>query len=164
MDFLERIQSKPSNVKTQYAFGVASAITVIIAIVWMSTIPARFSEVSLKQTDSKEEKANLGDLVNDTKNQLGNVIGSVENLSDTPSEPTNMDAINMEAPATQEIVPSAIGGGGEIVQRAVPTTTPVQENIPPPTPTTTEVTAPVVEDTPQNPPRVILIGTSTTSH
>lgn len=45
MDFLERIRQKPPIVRAQYALGIAALVTSIIAVVWLSTLPARFANV-----------------------------------------------------------------------------------------------------------------------
>ena len=45
MDFLTRLRLKSPLVRAQYAIGTASVVTGIIALVWLSTLPARFADL-----------------------------------------------------------------------------------------------------------------------
>ncbi len=159
MDFLERIQSKSSSVKTRYAFLGAGFVTVAIALVWMSTIPARFAQVSLN-TEVKDEKApSLGELVNNTKNQLGNVIDSVDGIDETNTEPTNMDSLNMQ----KSFTPSETSGeAGNVQTVQIASTGTTTSETPIPVLTNEQETHQVLE-TPKSEGRVILIGTTTSN-
>lgn len=58
MDFLTRIRSKSPIVRAQYALGIAGLLTGIIMVIWLSTLPARFSEIGAHATTTTNEKQN----------------------------------------------------------------------------------------------------------
>jgi hypothetical protein len=72
MSFFEHLRVKPSHVKAHYSFGIAGIITGIIAIVWVSTLPARFDTVTQK-AEVQEEK-DFGSFITEAKSELGNLI------------------------------------------------------------------------------------------
>jgi hypothetical protein len=164
MDFLERIQSKPRGVKTRYAILTAGFITGAIALVWMSTIPARFAEVALNTSKEGEtEKPSLGELMNDTKSQLGNVIESIDGVKEEQVPETNMDALSM--PVAGDTTGSALGETLTPEPNAVPSTTATST-------TSSETSMPVLTDkqethqvleTQTGSGKTILIGTTTSS-
>ncbi len=79
MEFLERIQSKPREVKAHYAFVFSAFITGVIGLVWLSTLPSRFGEISIVPPPAEESEINdLTNLINSTKTQLGNAIDSLQ--------------------------------------------------------------------------------------
>ncbi len=94
MSFLFDLQSKSSATKARYAFVFASLVTGFIAIVWFTTIPARFSEV---KSEEKKEGGTQADFLNDTKSQLGNIVNWDQGKTEASPEeaPTNV-APNME--------------------------------------------------------------------
>lgn len=66
MNFLERLKNKPSYVKTQYAFTGAILVTGVIALMWTTTLPARFGAITASidtaevGTDVASAQAGLG--------------------------------------------------------------------------------------------------------
>ncbi len=93
MQFLNELRTKSPHVKAYYGLGFASAITGIIALVWMSTIPAQFSRQA--QIDTDEETPGIMDtFLQEGGEQLANVIETIPDGS--VSEPTE---------GTNEIIP-----------------------------------------------------------
>ena len=138
VNFLKNLQSKSSTTKAQYAFGIASGITMVIAIVWVSTLPAQFARLSPEEGMNDESMDDVTDFLADTKNQVGNVIDA----TDMPEsiETNNLDALNMYEPVPEnreEVQPEPV----------------VEEEI---------QDEPVMqEEVPKTSPKVILIGTTT---
>jgi hypothetical protein len=140
MSFLRDLQSKSPTAKANYAFGFATVITGLIVMVWMSTIPARFSE--MKGTEKVEKKDGVeqgvqadAKFLDTAKSQLGNLI----HWNKTETTPTteevsidyasNMANLNLEADDTVYAEP-----GGEVVpvvqKEDVPEPEPDLERIP----------------------------------
>lgn len=145
MTFLKHIQSKSSAVKAQYAFGVSALITGIIGMVWVSTLPAKFADISISP-EPIEGTEEIGNFFNDTKEQLGSVINAVSEtegvVEETQAPTTNLDMLG-------------VPGGSDTTTTLESTTSPLQIT-PPSIPATT--TEPVLKN--ETPP-YILIGTTT---
>ncbi len=130
MSLLTRIQAKSKNVKTQYAFFGACAITGMIGIVWVSTLPARFTEVKPVEVAGETESVNtndFGEILSETKNQLGNIIDW--NTEKAPSEAilpedSALGALNDELAVPPESVSTRTEPHGEIFEDKAPLTSP----------------------------------------
>ncbi len=59
---IERLRKEPREVKSQVAFVSALVITVLIGIVWLTTLPARFSGVGGVSEKFDTAKQNLASL------------------------------------------------------------------------------------------------------
>ncbi len=57
MEFLERLRKKPQHVRARVAFGSAVGITAIIALVWSTTLPARFANLGSTLDEGTQEAA-----------------------------------------------------------------------------------------------------------
>ncbi len=87
----ERARRNDNSTKAQYAFVSASIVTGIIALVWITTVPAQFQSVVSKDVSDEEVQVKAGgdldSFIDEAKNQLGNVVNSVkdegEKLDDT---------------------------------------------------------------------------------
>jgi hypothetical protein len=98
MSFLERIRQKPSHTKTQYALLVAGGATLLVALVWMSTLPARLDSIgalTLDESNPKSpqptESANpLTNFLDETKTQFGTAVGGVMDTVETPEFTTDV--------------------------------------------------------------------------
>ncbi len=87
MSFLKHIQAKPKEVKVRYAFLGSCVITGMIGVVWASTLPARFTEmkpVEMAEETESTDTNDFGEILSETKNQLGNIIDW--NTEETPTE------------------------------------------------------------------------------
>ncbi len=158
MDLLERLRTKPHYVKTRYAFLVALSVTFLILVVWVSTLPARFAELSIMQAEHIEgtpEGESLGDLFDNTKDQLGAVVESAKDT--VPKAPE-------ETPTVYDPLQNFEGtGGGETRQLELPvaTSTETTRVIIATTSTQTQAEKAVTAVPPPTKPRVILIATTT---
>lgn len=158
MSFLKRIQSKSSAMKAQYAFGISGLVTGIIAMVWMSTIPAQFAAITPPEAENvaEEDGQSFAELLNGAQDQLGNVIEAAkppEEIQALTGETANLDSLNMyEAPAPDTTLETpapnyAAPGIVESPSNAVPDVVMREEP----------------KETPQTGPKIILIGTTTSS-
>ena len=91
MDFLSRIQSKSKETKKHYAILSAGMVTGMIAIVWFSTLPARFAEIKTEEIATTEStEPSFNEVLDDTKSQLGNIIewntDAVQDIQDELNE------------------------------------------------------------------------------
>lgn len=91
MGLLERIQSKDRSAKSTIAIGISGGITALIALVWVTTLPAQMANtISLGGEEVKNagvEKKDVGidSFISDAKSQLGSIIQS--NALDTQEAP-----------------------------------------------------------------------------
>lgn len=171
MGILEYIHSTNKQKRAQFSVLVAGGITGVIALIWISTIPARMGDsIALNNLDAdtepspeEVEKKDIGSAISDTKSQLGSLFESNKKAlqdiknefeEDTPGEQgttQNQEASVIEGVADVSTAPTAMnsvtvssdqGTGGN---NSESTTSPLSDPIP------------HVDTT----PRVILIGTTT---
>ena len=146
MTFLKHIQAQSSAKKAQYAFGVSTLVTGIIGMIWLSTLPAKFADISISPPPI-EGTEEMGNFLNDTKEQLGSVIDAVNETEGVVEEEqvpaTNLDML--ETPAVSDTVTSFES-----------TTSPLQITPPPSIPATTTESIPKPEAL-----QYIVIGTTT---
>lgn len=177
MQFLEQLRSKQSHVKSQIAFVSAIATTGIIALVWLSTLPAQFSKVSeqiAKEGESQTATAGnaIDDLIAGATKSLDGLNDGEEQGADVP-EPEGMvpqdSALNNLAGWRTEaemnrFAPSSTTPEQPYVIKEMSTPTPTQPTVynqgiqqpptetPAPTPTPTPLPAqPVVAPVPTEP-------------
>ena len=150
MKLLEHIKSKPSDVKAQYSALVAGIVTGAIAVVWVSTLPSRFAEIEAPSTDTRDSMDKLGELIGDTKEQLGNVVGTSEAVK-TNVTTSNLDLIGAGKVSDSSTEPAI---GDLFIKES-------EEETPATTPATTTGERRVLIETTKIVPRNILIGTST---
>ncbi|MCR4285419.1 MAG: hypothetical protein NUW00_00835 [Candidatus Kaiserbacteria bacterium] len=152
---LRRLHEKDSNTKAQYALIVATLVTGVIGLVWVSTLPARFENtVSLDGSVEEIERmkeSDFGSLIQDTKAQLGNIIGSVPLEENSLDEDSALGSLGKDEILYDEYRSSAdVGvGWGSDAEGAV---------------VSSSATSTVTQETPKTKalePRIILIGTST---
>ncbi|MFZ2253081.1 MAG: hypothetical protein WAW13_02800 [Minisyncoccia bacterium] len=130
MDFWSHIESKSSGVKAQYSFLIATFVTGIIGMVWVSTLPARFSSLSEPEELSAEDSPGLSELFSDTKSQLGNIIETTKET--VVEESFNTESLdNLGEPSLREddaevntMQASTTGEASVVVSPSVATTTP----------------------------------------
>lgn len=164
MSLLGRIRTKSKEERAWYSFLVASITTGIIAIVWVTTIPARFTPHVLTLTEKQEKEdtpSGVSSIFDSVKNQFANTIASqkkevdttageevqlesegdnvssdsaLSNLALSPSLSTSSPATTTDPSINTEVVST---------QHITATTSAVETVVTPP------------------PPRIILIGTTT---
>ncbi len=155
MSILKRIQEKDPTAKAQFTLLASGVITGLIALVWMTTLPARIGNtISLDGKDHPEEQneGGLGSIIGEAKNQLGSLSEWKEQLDEQvePAPDTALGSLMDEVPT--ETTPSSA-----VEVPPVSTTTP-SVSVETPVATTTPD---VVPEVPAPPPKMILIGTST---
>lgn len=98
MSLLEHIHNKPHYVRRHYAFLISFIITAIITGIWITTLPSRFADRPLapKISGKTEEVRELGDLLNDTKSQLGTVIETQKEIAKSLDEVKNLESLGTE--------------------------------------------------------------------
>lgn len=172
MKLLKNLHAQSSSMKAQYAFGAAATITALIAIVWISTVPARFAKIAPAHDIHDEEgSTHLSDLIDQSKNQLGNVLdattppkGLTDALEEELGGETQEQNVQTNDTAIETNSMSALKEGslGVTGGESTYTASSSQE-----APTTEKSVTPPSETIPQPPkefpqsPRVILIATTT---
>ena len=103
MKLLKHIQKKSSDTKTQYAFFVALFITFVIAVVWSTTLPTRFSSIG-PDTGEKDEKTKdsktFAEIFEEAKSQVGN-IADFDIEKEEEIETNSLDALGMNDEYTE---------------------------------------------------------------
>jgi hypothetical protein len=157
MGIIQSLRSKPQHVRTQYAFVIALLITAVIAAIWMTTLPARFSGYGKVQKEDSATKEEFSNFVSDAKTQFGNVI---ESQNEKEEDTSRMGDLSMDESAAVSTTTLADSIEPDVVQTATTTAT----TLPVPTQMTQSTTTSIV--VPSIPPptqKVILIGTTTSS-
>ncbi len=157
MSFLKRLKEEPSHVKTRYAFVGATVMTVAIALVWTTTLPARFGAISAS-IDSLPETTDVASIQNGFDALISGNEGNVtEGGGDT----------TLEASAYSNTLPDgALGDLGGWSEPQSPTVTPLATTSEPQTTAEASIPTPQQQASSTPPtsapqPTVILIGTTT---
>lgn len=165
MSLLEHIRTKPKEERTRYAFLVASIVTGIIAMVWITTIPARFTThvqtLTQKQENKEKKDTSSGEpsVFDSFKDQFANTIASQKNEVDETTgdgvqsgsnNASSDSALTNLAPSPSLSTSSPATTTDSSINTEVVSTQPI---------TATTSTAETVVTPP--PPRIILIGTTT---
>lgn len=175
MRFWEHLESKSSSVKSQYAFGVASVVTILIAVVWASTLPARFAQKGPSEVTTEKETKGFSELFSDTKNQLGNIVQSTKKSDEPKVETASLDALNTDALSEESATLDGSLGTTESTVTTQETSTggPPAENTirennvlseSPIMPSNSLTMSSSTQSNVPVPPRIILIGTTTNLH
>lgn len=173
MEILEHIHTKDRQKRAQLAVVVAGSITGVIALIWVSTLPARLGEtIALDITeDADSEPASevvkekgFGDIFSDTKSQLGNIFQSnkeaLQNAKQEIEKDSSLEQLSVQGQeasvieSTDEVPVSLDTESTFITTPPDPTTTAYA-----PLSTTTTEGEPIPQIAPA--PRIILIGTTT---
>ncbi len=177
MHFIERLKEKPSHVKSRIAFFSAVSFTGIIALVWLSTIPARFHDMeTFAPKKVEEQKAAVSNALDEIITGAKEGIDSVVAEDDTPTPPPSFegnsalrDLSSWSATATSAppIVETSLAP--KVTGTSIPTPPPTP--IPTPAPASTRETPPesnssiggkeTIGGMGESKSSVILIGTST---
>lgn len=160
MSILKRIQEKDPIAKAQFSLLASGVVTGLIALVWVTTLPARIgNSISLDGKDYTKEQTEggLGSIIGEAKNQLGSLADWKEQLEEQsePNPDSAMGSLMDEVP--QEDTPP-LASDSLLVGTTTETVSPPMELAPTPTATATPAVAPTE---PVPPPKMILIGTST---
>jgi|GEM_PF-2324357 len=175
MSFWEHLESKSSSVKSQYAFGVASVITILIALVWVSALPARFAQKGSSEDTAEQETKGFSELFSDTKNQLGNIVQSTKKSDEPKVETASLDALNTDTlPEENATLDGSLGTmESTVTTQETSTGRPPAENTirennvlseSPIMPSNNLITSSSTQTNVPVSPRIILIGTTTNLH
>ena len=167
MGILRNVHEKDSAAKMQFSLLVSGVVTGLIALVWVSTLPARIGntislgkqeqEQALKESANRESEGGLGSLIGETKNQLGSLMEWKKKLeNETAPEPDSAMNSFMDEIPTENTAPTVLESFSTTTTSEA-TSTPTEPA--PPLATTTPIEVVPVEPAP--PPKIILIGTST---
>jgi hypothetical protein len=105
MQFLERLRSKKSHVKSQIAFASAIGVTGIIALVWLSTIPAQFSKIGEQIVqESDAQTATAGNAIDDL------IAGATKSLDALDTEEEGLDQTEEQPLQTSESALDGLAG------------------------------------------------------
>lgn len=95
----ERIRRNNNSTKAQYALITASVVTGVIALVWVSTLPARFQTISIDSdvNDAPEQEANdIDSFIQDAKSQLGNIVEGVKTQEESIDDASALGSLGDE--------------------------------------------------------------------
>ncbi len=93
LDHIERVQEKPHHIRKQIAFGVAAALTAVIALVWLvssiGTGAFALKDTSFAQSTGEERTRTV---TGDDTEQLAGVGASVRSGASAPAYIEIIDA------------------------------------------------------------------------
>lgn len=145
--WLERMQQKPKSAREQYAFFGAVGFTLVIALVWVVSLPAKLSSIESRHTSESEYETSgaFSDVWSDAKANIANIFSSarLQGLSSS-TEPEFEDT---QGSTTDEVVSDerTVSENLEIMKLDEETISQIQSQQP-------EVELP--------PPRTVLISTT----
>ena len=150
MGFLERMREKPQHVKGQYAFLSALSFTLVVALIWGLSLPARLSntgEIAKESSDSKERSFSLNSFFTSAQTQIANLVDTVKESTKEPEqtipaeEIATEEATMLSEPEVQKDSYSVSTSSGEILI--------IENSLPD-----------EMESEPELEPRVVLIATT----
>jgi hypothetical protein len=74
---IEALRKQPIEVRNRYAFWIAASVTLVIAVIWGSTLPARFSEEEPVATETTEPSSSMMDSIKRLFVGIGEQFGPV---------------------------------------------------------------------------------------
>ena len=164
MSLLGRIRTKPKEERVRYSFLVASITTGIIAMVWMTTIPARFTTHAITLTHKQEKKdtpSGVSSIFDSVKDQFANTIASQEKKVDTTaSEEVHAESGGDNVSSDSALTNLASSPSLSTSSPATTTDTSINTEVVSTQDITATTSAVETVMTPP-PPRIILIGTTT---
>lgn len=87
--FIKHLQKQPREVKSHAAFIGAIAVTVLVAFVWMTTLPARFSTVA----EGIDVRDNVAELAESVKSELPIPPPPIKEQTDAERLETSVDSL-----------------------------------------------------------------------
>jgi len=88
---LEALRQKPKQLRNRYAFWTSLCVTLVIAAVWGTQLPDRFTTTSESDFEVSEESGSsfvhtLGEVISSFKSTLGNFRGTIEYAQETDTQ------------------------------------------------------------------------------
>lgn len=151
MSVFEYIRSRSPETRAKYPLAIASVATLLIGAVWVTTLPAKFSSATHK--DSVTTEKTLAEIIDTTKDQVANAVGST--IEAEPIDTSNLGSLDVH---TVETVP--VSDDSPISETKVAGTSSTAI-LPESTAQATSTDEVHVYTTPE--PKIILIGTTTVS-
>ena len=114
--FLRNIRQKPKAVREQYAFWMASGLTSVVAVVWVTTlINSPFESNETPDEVTVVEPSTLSNFMDVAQNQINTARQEVQNILPTDSSPTTTidmsPAVTASSSQAVEVAPpEAISG------------------------------------------------------
>ncbi len=82
LEYIEHMRTKPRAARSRFAFMVAAGVTSLIALLWVFTLPAKFSSISAVtqqvESDRTDDVAALGEAVDTAKSGLQEIMNMGE--------------------------------------------------------------------------------------
>lgn len=91
LNWIEQTRKKPTSVRRRYAFMGAAAVTSIIAITWMISIPAQFNGLSESVEEGQQSASAFAGFFGDLKNQATGLFSN-ESEEPVPETASSTDA------------------------------------------------------------------------
>lgn len=95
MEFLERIRKQPQHIRSHFAFGSALGITALIAVIWSTTLPARFATLGDTIEESGVQTASFQSGLDAMLGTMGEDMGAV--LEEEPVIDPEVEAYTIDA-------------------------------------------------------------------
>jgi hypothetical protein len=102
MDFLEHVRAQSADKKTHFAVFVATCITGIIALVWISTLPAQIEQITQQgiPVAENEDMKTFSDVIEETGGNVASLEEVTDTLKDIPEQlevvTQNLNKLNLE--------------------------------------------------------------------
>ena len=99
---IERLKREPKEVRDRYAFYVATLATLVIAIIWASSLPPKFSNLAaeVEPTDN-DETGGFSRAFSDLRQQAATAIASIK--EQWPQEVSDSSVTDVNQLATEKI-------------------------------------------------------------
>ena len=92
MEFLRNLKDKSPHVKTNVAFGSALIVTLVIALIWVTTLPAKFNgatenTAAVGEPLKAKEGNPFSDIVSGAKEKFMGLMSAFESKSEPTEDP-----------------------------------------------------------------------------
>lgn len=91
LDWLDRQRRKSKEARRRVAFLIAAGATAVVVLIWVVSLPARFSNIETPRTETPNEGREMfngfNTLIEEGRNELENTARQLEESPDTNPEP-----------------------------------------------------------------------------
>ena len=85
LSFIEKLRNEPRYIRERYTFAAAGLVTLMVASIWLLSLPAKFGELS--QQANVEESAEKTAEASGLRNFLDKTWAKISNGADTEETP-----------------------------------------------------------------------------
>ena len=78
LEKIEALRKQPKSVRDRYAFGVATGVTALVAVIWMVSLPARLGNSEGGTVVRNPDEPSLTEQLSELRNFVGDSIDSVQ--------------------------------------------------------------------------------------